>query len=865
MEPEVSFGAWVTKQRKALDLTREELAGRVGYSVSGLRKIESDERRPSRQMAELLAECLQIPPEQRATFVKVARGQLRVERLVAAVPTAKARRTPGDGSPRATSRLPTSPTPFIGREQELAGLARLLCDGECRLLTVMGSGGIGKTRLAIEAASRHQELFPDGAWFVSLAALDAPALLVPAVADALGFAFQGQIEPRTQLLNYLRGKRALLVLDNVEHLLDGVGLFGEMLERAPGVKLLVTSRERLNLQGEWVFEIQGLPVPPSHEVERAEEYSAVALFVQSARRAQAGFGVGGEERSSVVRICEMVDGMPLGIELAAAWVPVLSCREIAQEIERSLDFLATTMRDVPERQRSLRAAFDHSWGLLAADERRVLCRLAIFQGGFEREAAEQVAGATLPGLLALASKSLVRREENGRYDLHEVVRQYALSHLVEDPEHEATCDRHCECYLALLRDREMALKSAAQREALRELTDEIDNVRAAWAWAVKREKFVLLGQAMRCFGWFYEMRGWFREGIEQVDLVIEALRPRSEDEGRQRVLGQALAQQGLLFFRQGKHDGAQSLFEESLSILRPIGDPALLVDPLIFYGIIMFLWGEIERAQALLDEGLARARAAGDQWFAAYAIYNQGYIASLLGRYTEGYEQMQAGLAMWRALGDPRYTALGLNFMSPTAIKLGHYEEAQAFLQESLTLCTQVGDRWGMGTAYRHLGLLALAQGDIAEAQSLIHKSLNLFNEFVTGWDIVLSLVFLGEAAVAAGDVSEARRIFLDALRQGMEAQTVPLALDALTGLAHVFAWAGETERALEFSIHVLHHSASTQDAKDRAEQLRLELESQLTRQQIEAVWAQAKTFEAIVDEVLAEIPARSETEHDRS
>jgi predicted ATPase len=647
-------------------------------------------------------------------------------------------------------------------------------------------------------------------------------------------------------------------------LLKGVGLFGEMLERAPGVKLLVTSRERLNLQGEWVFELQGLPVPPAHQTERVEEYSAVALFLQSARRSQAGFELQVEEQPWVVRICEMVDGMPLGIELAAAWVPVLSCREIAQEIERSLDFLATTMRDVPERQRSLRAAFDHSWSLLGAEEQGMLSRLAVFRGGFGREAAEQVAGATLPGLLALASKSLVRREEKGRYDLHEVVRQYALSHLAEDPQQEATCDRHCEFYLALLRDREVAFKSAAQRGALRELTDEIDNVRAAWAWTVKREKFELLGQAMRCFGTFYEMRGWFREGIEHVDPVIHALRLRLADEGRQRVLGQALAQQGLLFFRQGKHDGGQSLFEESLSILRPIDDPALLVDPLIFYGIIKFLWGEIERAQSLLDEGLARAQAAGDQWFAAYAIYNQGYIASLLGRYTEGYEQMLVGLAMWRALGDPRYTALGLNFISPTAIKLGHYEEAQAFLQESLTLCTQVGDRWGTGTAYRHLGLLALAQGDIPAAQSLIHKSLNLFTEFVTGWDIVLSLVYLGEAAVAAGDMSEARRIFLDALRQAMEAQTTPLALDALTGLAHVLAWAGETERAWEFSTCVLDHSASTQDAKDRAEQLRQQLESQWTQQQIEAVWAQAKTFEAVMEEILAETPAYSETRHGR-
>jgi predicted ATPase/transcriptional regulator with XRE-family HTH domain len=858
MDPEVSFGAWVTRRRKALDLTREELARRVGCSVSGLRKIEVDERRPSRQMAELLAGCLDIPPDQRPTFLKVARGQLRVERLAGVVPTTATDRVPGDGLPQPAPRLPTPPTPLIGREPELATLGGLLRDPQCRLLTLAGTGGIGKTRLAIEVASRHQDLFPDGSCFVSLAALHSSAFLVPAIADALGFAFQGQVEPRIQLLNYLRARGVLLVLDNVEHLLEGVGLFAEMLERAPGVKLLVTSRERLNLQGEWVFEIQGLPVPATDQPGRAEEYSAVALFVQSARRAQAGFELRTEEWPWVARICQMVEGMPLGIELAAAWVSVLSCQEIAQEIERGLDFLATSMRDVPERQRSLRAAFDHSWSLLSADERGVLGRLAIFQGGFEREAAEQVAGATLASLLALASKSLVRRTESGRYDLHEVVRQYALSHLGDDPGCEvATRDRHCDFYLALLRDREVALKGAAQREAIRELTDGIGNLRVAWAWAVQREKFGSIGPALRSFALLFDIGGWLRQGIDQLELVVQALRAGSEDEERQRVLGQALVQQGDLLFRQGQFDQAVIRFEESLTILRPIGDPALLTGPLIFSGAIMHLTGEIERAQSLTDEGLACAQAAGDEWFAAYALFSQGRIASLLGRYAEGYEQMLAGLAMWRVLGDPRYTALGLNFISPLAITLGRREEAGAYLQESLMLCTQVGDRWGMGTAYRHLGLLALAQGDISEAQSLLHKSLDLFTEFVTGWDIVQSLVYLGEATAAAGDLSEARRIYLDALHLALEAQATSLALDALVGLAHLQARAGEAEQPLALLICVLSHSASTQEAKDRAQRLCVQLESQLTPQQIDVAQASAwaTSFDMLVAELLGSSP----------
>jgi transcriptional regulator with XRE-family HTH domain len=226
MEADVSFGAWIIQQRKARDLTREQLARCVGYSVSALRKIEGDERRPSRQMAELLADCLQVPPDQRPTFLQVARGQLRVERLVGVVPTTPTGLATGDELPRAAPPLPIPSTPLIGREPELAALGGLLRDRQCRLLSLVGPGGIGKTRLAIEVASRHRDFFSDGICFVSLASLNSPTFLVPAIADALGFAFRGQIEPRIQLLNYLRARRALLLLDNVEHLLEGVELLG---------------------------------------------------------------------------------------------------------------------------------------------------------------------------------------------------------------------------------------------------------------------------------------------------------------------------------------------------------------------------------------------------------------------------------------------------------------------------------------------------------------------------------------------------------------------------------------------------------------------------------------------------------------
>jgi transcriptional regulator with XRE-family HTH domain len=419
------FGDWLKLRRNELDLTQAELAQRAGCSVPALRKIESGDRRPSKQLAGLLAKSLEIPTEDQTTFIRVARGESNIERLpppTYATPSAnkatiKTSRSPGN--------LPSMLNPFIGRELELTALGQLLCDPRCRLLTLTGPGGIGKTRLAIEVARCHKDLFPDGIWLIPLTPLNSSEYLIPTIADALNFKCHGLTNPRGNLINYLSNRQTLLVMDNAEHLADSGELFAEILAKSPQVKILVTSRERLNLLSEWVFEIQGLPVPPIEQVAKCEDYSAVALFLQSARRIKADFSLRDDERQWVVRICHLLEGLPLGIELSAAWVGMLSCEEIAKEIESNIDFLVVSMHDLPERHRSLRATLDHSWRLLSPDEKSILSRLSIFQGSFRREAAEVICDASLTILSSLMSKSLLRRTDRDRYDLHELIRRYA--------------------------------------------------------------------------------------------------------------------------------------------------------------------------------------------------------------------------------------------------------------------------------------------------------------------------------------------------------------------------------------------------------------------------------------------------------
>ena len=357
--------------------------------------------------------------------------------------------------------LPVPTTPFVGRVEGLAEVVRRLNDPACRLLTLVGPGGIGKTRLAIRAAQKlatdsfNQAIFAHGVYFVRLASISSPNDLIPAIAEVLSFSVKQDVEPKEELFDYLHKKEMLLVLDNFEHLLtlplkegrseetefeqeqtESATLIADILSVEPGIKVLVTSREALNLQGEWVYPVEGMRYP-SAEVMNAgaspadiEEYSAVRLFAQSARRVQPDFSLSAE-LDCVLHICRLVEGMPLAIELAASWLKLLSCPEIARQIEQSLDFLTTPVRNVPARHRSMRAIFEHSWQLLSQTEQDILRRLSEFKGGFQQEDAEQVAGASLLQLAALVDKSILRVTPTGHYRMHEMLRQFAAEKLQE--------------------------------------------------------------------------------------------------------------------------------------------------------------------------------------------------------------------------------------------------------------------------------------------------------------------------------------------------------------------------------------------------------------------------------------------------
>ncbi|MAT98262.1 MAG: hypothetical protein CL608_14050 [Anaerolineaceae bacterium] len=844
-----SFGVWLKQQRIALDMTQADLASCVGCSVATIRKIESDERRPSRQIAGLLANCLQISPAEQPTFIKMARGE---------VTTAPLR---SHGGLTAVNNLPPQPTtPLLGREVELREITRLLQEPTCRLLTLVGPGGIGKTRLALEIAVAQRAAFQDGACFVSLASVGTPEVMTASLAEGLRIPLSGTADLQTQLLAYLQPKEMLLIVDNMEHLLAGVDVLTALVQAAPAVKLLVTSRERLNVQGEWVFEVRGLLAPLTEQAEALESYSAIDLFVRSARRASADFALTPENKTAVVRICQLMEGVPLGIELAAAWVRLLACDEIVREIERSFDFLTSFNRDIPERQRSMGAAFEHSWNLISDVEKRGLRRLTVFRGGFTRRAAAEVAGVNLPLLAALADKSLITQAGNGRYTQHELIRQYAAAHLQANPqEAQQTQTQFSRYYLGLLQEYVPRLTSDQQKEALAELGADLDNIRAAWETAVAQQQIDLLNQSAWPIYYFYELHNYFQEAealfASAANVMAKRLAALPNDAADQERsvleggLGNMQCHRAFFQFRSGQMKTAVAGYRENIPRLRQSSDTLAVAHGLLHYGFMCWITGERKEAARILAEGEPLGQSLENLWLRANYQAALGALAHELGAYAEAYRQLYESVQTAQTGGDPHLVSFCVSLFSRTAQALGQTAETEGVLHAGLALAEGSGDRWSLGMRWERMAVAAQARGEQAEARQLFADCVALFTEIGDQWSLARALNLYGRFALEAGDNMLARDSFLRAGRAALAAHVVPFVLDALTGLAALLVREEEDKAAVEILQHVRQHPAVPHEAKNRADQLWRELNQRDLVCQIEQ---NPPTFQEMVAQVFS-------------
>ncbi|WP_420640747.1 ATP-binding protein [Candidatus Leptofilum sp.] len=789
--------------------------------------------------------------------------------------------------------LPTPATPFVGREATLSEITQRLTDPSCRLLSLVGLGGIGKTRLAIQVAQNlaeqpfKQAAFTDGIYFVRLSSLNSVGQLVTAVANAIHFSFYQDVDPAEQLFNYLREKKILLVLDNFEHLLDlshqengsdGAGFVAALLAKVPFITILVTTRERLNLQEEWVYPVDGMRYPDNDDVKKLAElegYSAIQLFGQSAQRVQPDFSLR-DEQACVLKICRLVEGVPLALELAATWLKVLPCVEIAREIERSLDLLTTTLRNVPDRHRSMRLVFEHSWQLLSAREQAVLQRLSLFQGGFRQRAAAQVAGAMLPDLAALVEKSLLKVRGNGRYYLHDLLRQFTAEKLAENPQAKKDAqNKHRDFFIGFLQKQEPLLKGKQQKTALEELREEISNVQTAWQLAVAQQNMAAVEKGLDSLYEFYWISSRYQEGVDTLRQTAVQL----DDHLPETLSTKLVARQGALYAALGMYGLARELLQKSLSGARQLQLSSEIVFSLDALGKVMAVQGDSAQAAQLYKEGLTLSRGLGSRRRIAVALYNLGWIAVGEGDYPMAKRHFTESLSLNRASENEIGIAEVLDSLGMVDFFLGEYAAAEGHFQESLAIFRAVGDKHGMARAISGLGIVAWGVGgerlqearqliaesvrinraighrlevarrlgylgavanslaDFAAAEQIHTEALTIAREIGFSFGEPWSLVGLGMAAAGRGDGQTAQTYFHEALEQAIQAHNMPIVLDALLSLAELMARQNQKADAVAVVTAVRHHPAIWQIIKERAARLLTQLEPELPPE----IFAQAR------------------------
>ncbi len=647
--------------------------------------------------------------------------------------------------------LPVQTMPFIGRADEIAAIGQRLADPGCCLLTLVGLGGIGKTRLAVEVA-RHiiQAQAPaDGVHYIDLQPVHSGSLLVTAMTNALGIIVSGSESPRSQLLNYLDGQECLLLLDNFEQLLDGADLLADILKIAPDVKLLVTSRAALNMQEEWVWHVGGLQVPDDHTGTGIESYSAVQLFAQCARRVQKDFTLVGQE-ASVTHICQLVDGMPLALELAAAWTKVLSCAEIAREIQSGLDVLTTNRRNTPERHRSMQAVFDHSWRLLTEAERSVFPRLSVFRGGFRREAAEQVAGASLAVLVGLVDKSFLRVGASGRYAIQELTRQYGEECLATTAgAKEETQNLHCTYFARFLHQHQDTLRGRQQAAALDEIGAELDNLRVSWEWAAAHRMRDAIHQSMHSLYVFCHIRAQAPEGQRLFDLAVS----RFEHEDSATLAYLLLAGTCMAFFN-GKIL-ALDQFPRAIRMAYTYWTEDQIA--LLLGGYAASMSKELTERKLFDDQQLENLfrdfldifRTHNQPWGINFMLYGVGCRCANQGKLEEAERYIRQSLTGFLQIGDHwggAWTTMGLAYVCECS---GRYDEALQLWQDHEDFCAEVGDRGGVVFALARKARAACKLHDFHSARFSIIQAVTAHlksgSDFIHIYQMLLSLIKLFE------------------------------------------------------------------------------------------------------------------------
>ena len=699
----------------------------------------------------------------------------------------------------AVGRLPVFATSFVGRIDDIDAITQQLADSECRVLTALGPGGIGKTRLAVEVARSFAESSGLVAHFVSLAAVPSPDAVINEIADSLNFTIDlhiaGTVDETSQVLDLLQNQRMVLILDNFEHLLPAAGLVTRIVEAAPDVKVVATSRERLGIGSEWIYEVSGLDVEAGSEAQPGE---AVNLFVDRARRAGATIDL--DNHDDVARLCKLLGGMPLAIELAAVWAPMLPVKELTAEVRTSLDVLSGSAVDMPERHRSIRAAFDHSWSLLSDDLKTAFASLAIFSAPFTRDAAAAVAGATLPTLKELMNKSLLRRTELDTYDIHPLLREFGLEQL--GPGREAASRSHAVYYVDRLLDREGRLRGSVEQIEIRdEVAAELGNLRQATLWSVDNQSSEEVVAMLNALLPFYFLYSW-AEAIDHFGEIADAVKALVGAEAARddaRYLG-AKTNAMLWVASLGDTDRVTEELDPLLARWERVGGVGLTAC-LVTLGIAADQRGDLAQARSLFERATENGFES-DRLLEVHHAAWYGWVMFEQGEIEQAQEQFQRGLD----IAETDQTYLGraylLSKLGVAAGGLGDHEKAAEYHHEGREIFVKTGDLGGQGYALSRLSWTYWSMGDYVKAKRYGEEGLEKFDQINHRWGVAASWCRIGLAELGLGDLDAATDAFRTGLESAVFYKLQTIVYHALMGMGRVFAAEGKTDGAVRLLVH---------------------------------------------------------------
>jgi predicted ATPase/DNA-binding XRE family transcriptional regulator len=732
MSQEHSFGYWLKRSRKALDLTQAELAMQVGYSAETIRKLEAEERRPSAQIVERLAEILGVPREERTAFLRFARGDWR------SAPVEMKETIPWqipESPPR--TNLPSTSTSFIGREREIFLVREYLLREEIRLVTLTGPPGIGKTRLSIEAARTVLPDFRDGIFFVPLAPLDNPALIVQTIAQALGYVKTRHQSADEQLIAGIGNKELLIVLDNCEHLIEEVAiLVSRLLSVSSHLKILATSRESLRIPGEWIHAVPALQLPKGTsalEVENASAYPALTLFSQRARAVRPDFGLQSDNLATIASICAQLDGLPLAIELMAARMRLMTPRDLLKQLNNDFALSADGMRPLSPRHKTLNDAIRWSYNLLPKEEQSLFAYLSIFSGGFTLETVESIFSRRITGksaagvVTSLWDKSLLHQvsDPDGavRFSMLVTIQQFALHCLQDMGNEEDVRNAHLAYFLNLAEQADSEIHGPDQVRWFRRLSAERDNLRSALEWAIETgqtETALLMACNLSLFWLRRSDLGEGRQWLGRVAALPNAVQYPL-------LHSHALAQLAFHTWLQMGPKDARPFVEQALTVAGACNDKRNIAWALTILGLVLISEGNFTEAQSVLEESKAFFREIHDEWGYANAVISLGNGAYHQGDQATALALHEESLPVFRKLGDSYFQGVALRFIGMLQIKLGNATKGLGALQEALALDQEIESKYEIASVLRHIAHASQSGGDPVRAVYLFSASKSIF------------------------------------------------------------------------------------------------------------------------------------------